>query len=154
MVALNMFLFYDLDVKYFMRKNYTNQNAEEMQYIRLFAAIIIFFSGLIFDQMQKRNAKLFLGGLILTYIGFKFIYDYHRLNDPLQRNSQFYNWLLPQARGLLFGLDKTIFALEIVIIFNWSSRRWFLFNASLIIFSVQVSSRINHMLDCQSPKSY
>lgn len=83
MVTMNMFLFYDLDVSYFMRNNYTNSETEEMQYIRLIGAIIIFFSGLIFDQLLKRNAKIFLGVLMLIYLGFKFSYNYHIRKDLL-----------------------------------------------------------------------
>ena len=64
----------------------------------MIGAIIIFFSGLIFDQMLKRNAKRFLGVLILIYIGFKFTYNYQIHTDLLRHvfdDSEYYNWLKP-----------------------------------------------------------
>ena len=84
---INIFAYYDLDIGYVMRKY---QTPVEMQYIRLMAASIVFFSGTFYDQLSGRKQKAFYSLMVIVFSAFKFKYQFDAYLDQDYRDHKFY----------------------------------------------------------------
>ena len=108
-----------------------------MRYIRLSAALQIFFVGVYFDQMSDMQAKILFSIVIITLMLMK----NDRYDSPLDDKD----YILSKPviyRGLLFSFFTIKFNIFCIIIFKWTSKKWFPLMISITLVGVHVGTLI------------